>query len=125
MTEALAFTEEMCIVWGVADGMTIIRLRPISDGRVELYEILNGEIVGVLQASPHRRVIINLEQVRDLSSQMLGILAALYRRVSSPGGVVAVCGLGDEAERIIRLTRMDTLLRVFPDEAAARKALAQ
>lgn len=125
MTDVPAFTEEMCIVWGIADGMTIIRLRPISDGRIELYEILNGEIVGVLQASPHRRVVINLEQVQELSSQMLGILAALYRRVSSPGGVVAVCGLGAEAERIIKLTRMDTLLKVFPDESTARKALMQ
>lgn len=124
MTDGLTLTDEQYISWGIADDVAVIRLRPLDNTRVEAYEILNGEIVAVLQASPQARIVINLEHVQDLSSQMLGILAALYRRVSSPGGVVAVCGLGTEALRIIKLTRMDTILKVYADEAAARRALA-
>jgi anti-anti-sigma factor len=124
MTEVMQFTNEQCISWGTVGEVTVIRLLPMADGRVEIYEILNGEILGVLQGVPNSRIVINLAAVQDLSSQMLGILAALYRRVSTPGGVVAVCGLGPEAARIMKLTRMETLLKIFPDEAAALRALA-
>ncbi len=122
MTDHAAFTEAQCIAWRLTDGALVIRVRPVPGSRVESYELLHGEIVEALQRAPRSKVIINLSEVTDLSSQMLGILAALYRRVSSPGGIVAVCGLSPESERILRLTRMDTLLKVCRDEAAAQQA---
>ena len=65
------------------------------------------------------RLVLNLAQLRIVSSIFLGMLVKLHKQVLAAQGAMVVCGPGAEAVEALRTTRLDTLFRVCADEDAA------
>jgi anti-anti-sigma regulatory factor len=57
--------------------------------------------------------------VRYLSTNVLGILAALHAELGPAGGQLTLCGLDPLLRDILRITRLDGILDVCNDEAEA------
>lgn len=81
-----------------------------------------GEQLNHLIGLGHHRVVLNLQRVRFIDSSGLGIIVMVQRRLTD-GGEIAIVSDQEAVLNVLKLTRMNKIFRIFPDEAAAVAAL--
>jgi anti-anti-sigma factor len=80
----------------------------------------------VLQAAAgaRHRVVIDCSRVTMIASAGLGLLVTLDKECKKQGGKLAICELGEQLLMVLKLTKLDRLLRIVPDQEAALKAVS-
>ena len=68
--------------------------------------------------------LVNFGAVRYLSSDVLGILAAVHKKIDPARGRIQLCGLDPLLRDMLRITHLDRVLDVCTDEAEALEVLA-
>jgi anti-sigma B factor antagonist len=101
--------------------ITIIGL----SGRVTL-----GRESGQLEAavtkamdSGARKLVIDLNGVSYIDSTGIGIIAYCFTRISKAGGEAMIAGAKGLVLDVFRVTRLDSIIRFFPDADAACDSL--
>ena len=69
-----------------------------------------------LQPAP--RVILDMSRIEFLDSSGLGAVVAVMKSLA-PDRQLELCGLTGNVDKVFRLTRMDTVFRIYPDLDAA------
>jgi anti-sigma B factor antagonist len=66
------------------------------------------------------RAIVDLRQVAFLDSTGLGVLVAMLKMMDQPG-ILAIAGAGPAVRRLLQITQLDRVFRLFdtPDQAQA------
>jgi len=111
MSEAIAPP----LVLKTVDGITIVTFtgpKVGTEAREELYSLV--------ETQGNRKLILNFENVRSLSSAPIGMLVNLRNQVASAGGLVRFCQLDPDVQEIMRLTRVEGLFSIFANEQDAR-----
>jgi len=111
MSEAIALP----LILKTVDGITIVTFRGPKVGteaREELYSLV--------ETQGNRKLILNFENVRFLSSAPIGMLVNLMNKAASAGGLVRFCRLDPDVQEIMRLTRVESLFSIFANEQDAR-----
>lgn len=71
-----------------------------------------------LAKEPRKRVILDLTSVDFMDSSGLGAVVAVYKLLG-PDRVFDLAGLSPAVDRVFKLTRMDSVFRIFPTADAA------
>jgi len=79
--------------------------------------------IGALIASGHRRIALDLTEVEFIDSNGLSALVSALRQLQSDGDLVLI-GPRATVLSMFKLTRLDRVFRIFPDQAQALAALA-
>jgi anti-anti-sigma regulatory factor len=72
-----------------------------------------GEEVG------HGPLLLNFTVVERLSTEMMGKLIALQRRVQEKGGRLALCDIRPQVYEMFKIVKLPQLLPIFADEQEA------
>jgi anti-sigma B factor antagonist len=102
-------------------GILAVRLldsRLDAHGAPDLKSKLDGPLAG---GAGH--VVLNLADVDFVDSTGLAAILSLVKRLA-PAGTVVLCGCRPAIVELLRLTRLDRVLRIFPSEREALTALA-
>jgi anti-anti-sigma factor len=83
-------------------------------------EILREPLVEAL--STHSLVVLEMSGCPFLDSSGLRALLAGVRRADEAGSALRLCGAGPEVARVIELTAVQSVLRVYPDVPSALAA---
>jgi anti-sigma B factor antagonist len=67
----------------------------------------------------HTRLVVNFGGVQYLSSEVLGKLAGLQRKVEQARGRIQLCGLDPLLRDMVRITQLDRVFDICKDEAEA------
>ncbi|HWF08433.1 MAG TPA: STAS domain-containing protein [Bryobacteraceae bacterium] len=70
------------------------------------------------------KIVFDLSQVSYIDSTGIGIIAYCFGKASQKGAQAAVAGAAGLVLDVFRLTRLDSVIRFFPDVAAACAGLA-
>ena len=81
---------------------------------------LSKTIRALLQENP--RVVLDLGAVQSIDSGGLGTLIGLVASARRSGGDLKLCHLSPKVDEVLRLTKLNEMVEVFPDEQAARRA---
>lgn len=76
------------------------------------------ERLGELAKSTRERVVLDLRQVEFLDSSGLGAVVGAMKSLGA-GRRMDLAGMTPTVERVFRMTRMDTVFRIYPDANAA------
>ncbi len=72
----------------------------------------------------HTRLLLNLSGVRYMSSDVLGTLAALHRRVAHERGRIGLIGLEPLLREMVRICALEPMFDIYANESeAVRKTL--
>jgi anti-anti-sigma factor len=77
------------------------------------------ELHRLIEEEGHTRLVVNFAGVRYLSSEVLGILAGLQRKVDPVRGSIVLCGLDTLLRDMVRITHLDRVFDICGDEAEA------
>lgn len=67
----------------------------------------------------HLRILMDLKDVPYVDSTELGRLIRCHLSVRRAGGRVRLCNLSDKVLALMKMTRLDTVLDLYPTEAEA------
>ncbi len=103
------------------EGLALVTFRERFDLDMLIVERISEELHGLVAGAGFRGIVLDLTNVRFLSSPALSMLIGLRRQAQEAGMDVALCGMGSDARRLFQITRLDKLFSVSstPDEALA------
>src|SRR3954471_11062260 len=77
-----------------------------------LYKIIDEE--------DKRKIVMDFEKVQYLSSQAIGIVLAMHKKLNSlKNSRLILCSVGPKLMELIKLTRLDRLLTIKPSQKEA------
>ena len=83
-----------------------------------LYKIIDEE--------DKRKIVMDFEKVQYLSSQAIGIVLTLNKKLSGlKYSKLVLCGVGPKLMELLKITRLDRILTVKPTQAEAVKVFEQ
>jgi len=91
---------------------------------MELEQIAQ-QLYKLVEEEDRRRIVLDFEKVHYLSSQAIGILLALHRKLSALGkSSLILCGVGARLMELLRITRLDRVLTIKPSQKEALRSLS-
>ena len=76
-----------------------------------------------LQEEGIRNIILNMRQVENAPSIVLGTIIVLQKRLRSAEGEIAILSPTDRLRRILEITKMDKIIGVYGTEEEALEAV--
>ncbi len=105
-----------------------------TDNDIKIYQ-LSGKILGGpdsntlyqnIQEDLDKNIvnfIIDLSDVKWINSSGLGILINIYNIVNQKGGKIILVSNSEQIAKMLKVTRLNTFLKLFPDLESAKKEL--
>ena len=65
------------------------------------------------------RLVLDMEDVPMLRSQLIGQLLSLREKIRDHDGMLRLCGLTDQCQKVLKKTNLDERLSYYPNREAA------
>ncbi len=103
----------------IVDGVVVLSVEKELKGPVEaaLRERLDG-----LVRQGHLQILIDLRSVPHVDSTEIGRLIRAHISVRQAGGRVRLCNLSEKIMKLMKMTRLDTVLDIYSSEEEALAA---
>jgi anti-anti-sigma factor len=101
---------------------TVIEFRTTSlMDQVQLEEI-GKSLYRLIDEEDQRRIVMDFERVTYLSSQAIGIVLHMNKKLSAlKNSKLVLCGVGARLMELIKITRLDKILTIKPSQREAVK----
>ncbi len=93
----------------------------ILDARV--IEAMGKSLYELIDVQDRRKIILDFVNVKLLSSQTIGVLLTLRKKLAAAKGTLLLCGLRKEVMKLFTITNLDKQFDFFPDDVAALASL--
>lgn len=102
---------------------SVIEFRTPSLMDALILEEIAGELYRLVDEEDRRKIVLDFEKVEYLSSQAIGIVMTLYKKLSAlKNGKLVLCSVGPKLTELLRITRLDRVLAVKPTQREAVKS---
>jgi anti-sigma B factor antagonist len=85
--------------------------------------IIGNELTKLVDETPRPRIIVSFRGVEHLSSAALGTLLTVMNRVKAKDGQLRLCDISTPILQIFEITKLNRVLRIEKDVAAAKASL--
>jgi len=87
-------------------------------------EQISEELREFIAANQPKKMVVDFCGVKFFSSQMLGLLVDVWRKLSDYGGVVLISGINPQLSRVFKITSLDRIFKFYPDRTDAVKSIS-
>jgi len=106
------------------DGVTVIVLGEQYDNLDEpALEAAAAELLEFAQAADPPQVVVDMGRTNFFGSAFLGTLFRVWRRLTSRGGKMCICGATGPCADVLEVTQVDRLWNLFETREAAVESL--
>jgi len=103
---------------------TVVEFKTASLMDPMILEEIGQELYRLVDEEDKRRLILDFEKVQYLSSQAIGIVLTLNKKLNAlKGSKFVLCGVGPKLLELLKITRLDRILTVKPTQKEAVKVL--
>jgi anti-sigma B factor antagonist len=103
--------------WTVVEFRTPSLMDPIE------LQAIGDHLYHLVDAQDKRTIILDFTQVEFLSSQAIGILLTMNKKLNAlKGSKLVLCGVGSRLTELLRITRLDKILTIKPTQKEAVEA---
>ena len=81
-------------------------------------------LLGLTEGTNGMRLVVDLSHTEFFGSAFLGILFRVWNRVTTSGGIFALCSLRSHCQEVIRTARLDTLWPIYSTREEAVRGSA-
>ena len=86
------------------------------------FDRIGRELCDLVAERSRTDLIIDFTNVRQLSSQSIGMLLNVQKLAKEKKGRIAFCGVSDQIAKLFSLTKLNSLFRIHKSDAAALAA---
>ncbi len=87
------------------------------------FEQINEQLRTLISDNRPAKIVVDFDKVKFFSSQVLGLLVDIWRKLSEYGGIMLISGINPQLNRIFKITNLDKIFEFYPDRAGAIKAI--
>jgi anti-anti-sigma factor len=85
-------------------------------------EMIGAGLYRLIDEEDRRRIILDFEKVQYISSQAIGIVMAMRKKLAAlKHGKLVLCSVNAPLQQLLKLTGLDKLLTVKPTQKEAMK----
>ncbi|MGE5609653.1 MAG: STAS domain-containing protein [Bacillota bacterium] len=84
-------------------------------------EQVAGQLYRLVDEEDRRHLVMDFQRVEYISSQAIGILINMHKKISALKGTLVLCGLGARLQELLRITKLDRVLTVKPTQREATR----
>jgi anti-anti-sigma factor len=95
-----------------------VKVRDLDEGSSSLHSF-GQHVWSLMQQYLVKRLVLELNELGPLSSQGLGQLVLLQKRINAAGGQMRICGLSEQNREILQLCRLLDRFHPFEDRKDA------
>ena len=89
-------------------------------------EEIGKELYRLVDEEDRRKLVLDFERVQYLSSQAIGIILTLNKKLSTlKYNKMVLCGVGPKLMELLKITRLDRILTIKPTQQDAVKVFDQ
>jgi anti-sigma B factor antagonist len=89
-------------------------------------EEIGRDLYRLVDDEDRRKLVLDFEKVQYLSSQAIGIILTLQKKLGAlKHSKLVLCGVGPKLMELLKITRLDRILTVKPTQHEAVKAFEQ
>ena len=115
--------DEPIIDVSVRDQVTVISFGTSSISCISGVEDVASQLRRLLDETKPNKIVVDFCNVRFFSSQMLGLLVDMWRRLSEYGGTMLISGINPQLSRVFKITNLDKIFEFYPDRESAIQAV--
>ena len=104
-------------------GVSVISFGASSISGVSGVDEVSRELREFIATSQPEKVVVDFSGVKFFSSQMLGLLIDMWRKLESYGAVMLISGINPQLGRVFRITNLDRIFKFYPDKESALDAM--
>jgi anti-sigma B factor antagonist len=105
-----------------ANGFAVVAFTSTSLMNAAELERLSVALDLLADKQGNGKLVLDFTPVEYLSSQAIGMVVGLHKKVAKvPGGRLVLCGVGPQLMQLLKITRLDRLLKVVKTQAEAVK----
>ena len=94
---------------------TVVEFQTPSLMNPQELERVNASLSQVLEEAPSPRLVLDFAKVKYLSSQAIGIILTLNKKLggtAAGGSQLTLCGVGPQLMQLLKITRLDRILTI-------------
>ena len=133
MSSLLSYPPDMSTAPGSAphfivqpfDKYSVVEFKTASLMDPIILEEIGKELYRLVDDEDRRKLILDFEKVQYLSSQAIGIILTLNKKLtgtSAGGQNLVLCGVGPQLMQLLKITRLDRILTIKPTQKEAMGA---
>lgn len=81
------------------------------------------QIYDYIEKNNPKLMVVDFEQVKFFSSQVLGLLLNIRNRLKAYGGELLISAINPQLYRVFRITNLDKIFQFFPNRESAVKKI--
>ena len=85
-------------------------------------QMIGDDLFRLVDELGRKKVLLNFQNVEFMSSAALGKLITLHRKLQGAGGKLVLCKIAKDILDVFRITKLDKILDIKPDEQAGLQA---
>ncbi|HQY89109.1 MAG TPA: STAS domain-containing protein [Tepidisphaeraceae bacterium] len=77
-------------------------------------------LYAMIEKEDRRKIILDFSAVQYMSSQSIGIVMNMQKKLTAIKGSMILCGVGPKLQELLKLTRLDKILTIKPSQREAQ-----
>ncbi len=101
------------------DGVSVVSFvdkQLITD---ESIQEVGDQLYSLVEKEGHKQILLNFGDVQFLSSQALGKLINLKKKVNAAKGKLKLCSIRPDLLEVFKITRLDQVFEIYEEEQQA------
>ena len=109
-------TEKTHLVLTEEKGVTIIDFAEPT--LLDAYHIneVSRELYALIENENQRQLVLNLSEIKMLSSQTLGVLLNMRHKLDEVQGKMVICGIDPKLYRVFKITNLQSVFNFYEDK---------
>lgn len=99
--------------------VTVVNFADASILDAQQVQQIGQELFDLVDQQARRKIILDFENVRFLSSSALGVLITLRRKADAIKARVVFCNLRDDLRKVFKITNLEKMFEFYESEEKA------
>ena len=100
-------------------GITVVSFVDTKIVTDEDIQEVGDQLYSLVEDEGHKELLLNFGNVQYLSSAALGKLINLKKKIAAVKGKLKLCCIHHDLLEVFRITRLDQVFEIYPDEQTA------
>lgn len=101
------------------DGVTVVTIPDSAILEPTMINQIAKDLYALVDEKQIPKLVVDFSKVQFLASHALGVLLTLRKKSKEINGTLVLCGLRPELLKVFKITSLDQIFTIHPDDAAA------
>jgi anti-anti-sigma factor len=107
-------------IYNRIDSWTVVEFRTPNLMDPPTLESIQSDLVRLVEIEDRRHVVLDFEKVQYVSSQAIGIVIHMHKKLAGlPHSRLVLCSVPPKIMELLRILRLDKLLKIVPSQKEA------